>query len=243
MGLTECHSLYQNSSYANGSAYKLIYTPEEITSTPCYKLGEAFHGLASRVWSAVSSYLPHFPFASGEKLPQLPVMTIQEKGHLTELEVLILLATNAPEDRRYLRLVRDEIDTYMKEHDTFAYPSSMIKTASELLNRLSERQAMDLELGVPQIDEEWPPLSENCFYHQLDRFVKRMFTICDLESINHVRAVRKLEEIFLENSETKLFTPDVLRKSSDIMRPLSNFQKALLKQQEIPILHEPPATE
>ncbi len=223
--LVQCQGICPNYGYGNASAsVKLILTPEEVSSTPAYKIGEFLHGLLSRVCSAVSHHFaPNLPVASAQALPAL---TVKDMTFLTDLEILVKLATNAPQDRRYLRMVRAKIDAYMKEHDVITFPRHM-ERAHEVLDYLNSEQNIALNREEPFFGDE-KPLEKDCFYAQLKGLVEEAAMICDLESIINIQTIQKLMQVFLEKSESKALPSDVEQKFVHITNQLSAFQRKLL---------------
>ncbi len=165
---------------------------------------------------------------SGKLFQQKAALTSEERVFLRDFEVRVLLAKNAPGDRRYLRVVSEMIEDYMKKHEVLNFPPHMQK-ANDLIATLSSHQAIDLAHKVPKFTDEPETLSTNCFYHQLNDAVASANMQTEIPQIlMAMRVVQHIIEDYLAPSKRKAFNEKELDKMTQITDKLDCFQKMYL---------------
>ncbi len=196
-----------NISLTQAGICPMLAIEKTTESSPAYILGKAIRAI----------------FVRGEVKQEA-----EDRTFLRDFEVRILLAKNAPGDRRYLRSVREMIDSYMKKHDTSFFPPHMQK-AIELITSLSPFQKADLERGVPKFEQEPEVRSTNCFYEQLNHAVERANMETELPKVlMAMRVVQAVIEEYLAPSKRSTLNPKDLEKVDQITSKLECFQAKFL---------------
>jgi hypothetical protein len=219
-----------------------VYSSSEIDHSPPSKISQIFSVFfdtaasgVGRVFSAVGRSLvwldssvfgvsvahaqlvnPSAAAAAQESEPIGKPLTDDEQIFLTDLEVYVRLVKNAPQDSRYLRMVKKTISTYLEKNKIQAFPAHMSRATELLVDYLTYSQFNHLiqerlEFGKPQ------PLSENCFYHQLNDAVKTAKMMESSKDQNMaVRVIDTIIEVYLASSGNELLPPGVLKKVGEI---------------------------
>ncbi|MCE5293848.1 MAG: hypothetical protein LLF94_04470, partial [Chlamydiales bacterium] len=176
--------------------------------------------------------------APNENEPAKAKYTLEEQAFLGELEAYVQLARIVQEDTRYLFVIDEMIKAYMKKNNAIAFPVHMSR-ATELLSTLESWQSNIMDrIDLDAADFVKPkPLSENCFYHQVQEAVKSaQWTRTLKERVLFTRVVQLIVETYLSSNNHTLLPANVSDKFGEITDKLCGIFERELLSKNLPYL-------